>query len=408
MSPIKELNVTYEALNEEDTFSSGDTITGSVSFTLTKDTKVKCALVKAKGDAHVRWTEGSGDDEKTYTAHTRYFKEKQYYVGEDGSSMSKNFLVPLFVLHFRKSFLDMPSSFKGYSGRIVYMLEARISRSWRLPTSVEKEITFIFIFNLQCPQSHSVSKEVGTFSKGEVHLSATFNRKACSPGDTVSAVAKIHNNSSKDVKSKFSLVQRQVYRAGNATDVREEKLFKSVGETILPNTEATAICQVKIPDDAMYTLHNCDIISVEYYLKAYVDISFAFDPEVVLPLVVVPSSVIAFQAGEPMGPSYSDFPPPAFPMGPNPVPAGPGAFQYPPDPTQQVTSGYNNQWPQQTTPYGFAAAAFPPAAYPPPSVQPPVPGAPPLLPQGEVPPSYMALYPSAHDFLGRSESDHKS
>ena len=84
MSPIKDLRVTYEALNEEGTFSAGDTVAGTVTFTLTKDTKVKSLWVKLKGDANVRWTERSGDDETTYSAHRRYFKVKRYVVDEKG------------------------------------------------------------------------------------------------------------------------------------------------------------------------------------------------------------------------------------------------------------------------------------------------------------------------------------
>lgn len=133
----------------------------------------------------------------------------------------------------------------------------------------------------------------------------------------------------------------------------------------------------------------------------YLDISFAIDPELKLPLVLVPflSSLQSGMAGGlyPAGavgaPSYSDFPPPAFPPGPFPVPTAPGAFGYPgPAPTQHVNaSGYNNQWPQQVPPYGFPAAAYPP------SVGPHLtPTAPPLFQQGE-PPNYASLYPSPHD-----------
>ena len=83
MSPIKEFTLTYEALNEENTISDGDTVTGTVSFTLKKETKVKSLLVKVKGDASVQWSEGSGDDKQSYSAHRRYFKVKEYLIAED-------------------------------------------------------------------------------------------------------------------------------------------------------------------------------------------------------------------------------------------------------------------------------------------------------------------------------------
>lgn len=66
-------------------------------------------------------------------------------------------------------------------------------------------------------------------------------------------------------------------------------------------------------------------------------------------------------AGAVGAPSYSDLPPPAFPGEPYHVPAGSGPYGYPAtDPTQHVniTSAYNNQWPQQATPNDFSTASF--------------------------------------------------
>jgi len=88
MSPIKDLNLVYEALNQEDTFSQGDTIVGTVTFTLTKETKVKGLVVKAKGEARVHWTEGTGDQRSSHNAHRRYFKLKECLVAENEKGMS--------------------------------------------------------------------------------------------------------------------------------------------------------------------------------------------------------------------------------------------------------------------------------------------------------------------------------
>ncbi|XP_042338723.1 arrestin domain-containing protein 2-like, partial [Plectropomus leopardus] len=179
-----------------------------------------------------------------------------------------------------------------------------------------------------CPQSGSVGKKMGGFSKGQVQMSATVNRKVCSPGDTLSVVAQISNSSSKKMKPKFSFQQKVVYHARGSTNSSDKTLCKMVGETIAENSEETVSCHLKIPLDGVYTLHNCEIISVEHYLKVYLDIKFAFDPEVVFPLVIVPSSFAALQPDEGVGPypagaaggqSYSDFPPSAFPVGPYPV-----------------------------------------------------------------------------------------
>ncbi|XP_059193853.1 arrestin domain-containing protein 3-like [Centropristis striata] len=328
MSPIKDLLLAYEALNEEGTFSAGDTLAGTVTFTLTKESEVKGLMVKAKGDADVRWSEGSGDSRKTRHDHKRYFKLKEFLIEENG------LLLPVGVHIFRFTLqiplVDMPSSFKGAHGKIVYTLEAKMSRSWRWPIKEKIELNFVSksfpnLDQVMGSQSGTVDKKMGVFSKGEVQMTANVNTKVCSPGDTLSVVAIIHNSSSKTMRPKFSLHEKTVYRAGSSTKVIEKLLCKMVGENIAQNSEETVSCQLEMPADAIHTLHNCEIISVEHYLKVYLDISFAYDPEVVFPLVIVPSGFVPLQPGEAVGPypggafgapNYSDFPPPAFATGP--------------------------------------------------------------------------------------------
>lgn len=98
MSPIKDLKLICEALNKEGAFSEGDVVEGAVTFTLTKQTKVKSLLVKVKGDARVRWTERRGDDESTYSDHRRYFKVKQYVVAENAKGRPKKCVGALICL----------------------------------------------------------------------------------------------------------------------------------------------------------------------------------------------------------------------------------------------------------------------------------------------------------------------
>ncbi|KAK2837406.1 hypothetical protein Q5P01_014618 [Channa striata] len=417
MSPIKNFSLTYEALNQEGTFSEGDALCGSVTFTLTKDTNVKSVFVKAKGDASVHWTEGSGDNRRSYSAHRRYFKVKDYLVLENpqGTVLPKGSHNFKFRLQIPDG--DMPSSFTGHHGKIVYMLEAKLSRSWRWPSKIQEEIKFVsksLQSGMDCPQSGSVYIETGVFSKGKVQMSATVNRKSCSPGDTLSVVATVTNSSSKTMRPKFSLQQKFVYRAGRATKKAEKTLCKVIGETLGQNSTETVSCQIKIPVDVICTLYNCDIISVDYFIKVYLDISFATDPAVVFPLAIIPSSLAAFHpdgalgvypAGAIGGPSCSDFCPPAFPVGVNPVPTGIGAYRYPPPGTNQQmdVSGYNNQRAQQAAPYGFSAAAFTA-----PSVQDPTPTAPPPFEQGAEPPSYMSLFPTSQDNPSSSGSKYES
>ncbi|XP_030593826.1 arrestin domain-containing protein 3-like [Archocentrus centrarchus] len=397
MSPIKDLNVIYIAVNEDGTFSQGDIIVGAVIFRLTKDVKVKSVSLKAKGDASAEWSNG----DTKFISHWRYFKVKKYLVEKnDKDTVLPQGVNTLFFM-FKIPECDMPSSYKGKGGRIVYMFEAKISRSWRWSSEAQKEIKFVSkscppTAQLMCPQSGSVSKTISGLSKGQVQLSATINKGVCSPGETLSVVAKIHNFSSKDMRPKFKLLQRTVYRCKKHTNITYKILFKMVGDIIGPNSEQTASCQLKIPDDAIPTLHNCEIISVEYDIKVYLDISFSIDPEVVLPLVIVPSRRAPIRPGEAVGQSedeaetaettsYSNVSSPAFPTGFGSVST---------DPTQpsNITSGNSSQWPQGAASLGFSTPTFTV-----PSVQQPGATAQPAFVQGEQSPLYTSIYHYQND-----------
>uniref|UniRef100_A0A674N211 Arrestin C-terminal-like domain-containing protein n=1 Tax=Takifugu rubripes TaxID=31033 RepID=A0A674N211_TAKRU len=376
MSPIKDFKLLYVAPNKENVFSGGDTVAGKVTFTLKEETKVKGVAVKVKGEAHVHWSDGTGDRKKSHSDHRRYFKDKVVLVEEgktvqveNPTRVSGNFLSvlchELVALKTNRSgwFLpqrDFPSSFKGFHGKIVYTLEAKISRSWRVPSFEHRELRFV----------STSTPPVGPATVGEIRrVKFEENIKH-----------KQRKHVSLDTKLKFSLQQKIVYRAFASTTLSDLSLCKMVGETIKGNSEETFSCQMKIPDDAVNTVHNCDIIFVDYYIKVYVDISLAIDPEVKLPVVITSRLPT---------PGYSDFPPPAFAPGPYPVPAPPGAYGYPaPNPTPYGnTGGYNTYWPQQPAPYGFPAPAFPSSID-----QQPMPNAPPLF-QPQPPPDYGSLYP---------------
>nr|XP_046242995.1 arrestin domain-containing protein 3-like [Scatophagus argus] len=411
MSPIKDLSVIYEALNGEYVFSEGDTVAGAVTFTLLKETKVTSIVAKVKGDARVSWTEEHDEGTSCFSEHKRVLKVKEHLVARSPKGVVLAPGAHCFNFRVKIPQGDLPSSFYGLYGNIIYVLEAKVSRNWRWPSAVQRELKFVSKFlshhgQVKCRRCASKGKEVAVFSKGKVKMSATIDRKVCSPGDTLSIVVKICNLSSKQMRPKFSLQQEIKYSTEGSTNITDTTLRTKVGETLKFNSEETISCIMDIPVKVIHTMHSCKIISVDHYLKVYLDISLKHDPELRFPLVIVPSNVATHQPGEAAGPypagavgapSYSDSLPPAFPGGPYPVPAGPSAYGYPaPDPTQRANaaSGYNNQLPQQVAPSAFLAAAFPP-----PSVQRQTPTASTAFQQGE-PPTYSSLFPASHGTYG--------
>ncbi|XP_072289186.1 arrestin domain-containing protein 3-like [Eucyclogobius newberryi] len=411
MSPIKDFKLKYEAVNKENTFTAGDWIKGTLTFTLTEEIKLKALYVKAKGDANVLWSEGTGDHRRTHSRHMRFYKAKEFLIPENKDETVLPTGDHSYQFNLKIPEGNIPPSFKGYHGRILHVLQAKLKRSWHTSTSDKKELHFVtrtFLPSDQSPQAGSVEKKVGTFSKGQVNLTATVNKRVYSPGETVHVTAKIKNKSSKKMQIKYSLYHKTVYRAYHHAKIVNGVVCKLAGETIGPDFEGDVSCSVTIPVDVQLSIHNCEIINVELYLKAYLDISFGLDPEVALPLIIASPGQHGQHSqhsqhgqhgqhgfpnvpGAICGPSSSDFPPPFY--GPYPT-VPPNACAYPPPGPNQYpnilaggyynpTPGYNNQMPLAPVPYGYPAA---PVMLNP--CQPPG-----SAMNAQAPPSYMSIYP---------------
>ncbi|XP_056448391.1 arrestin domain-containing protein 3-like [Gadus chalcogrammus] len=321
---MPDLTLTYDALNEERTFSEGDTLTGTVTMCLKKDTKVKSLFVKLKADANVRWSQEIGENQFIHTAHRRYFKLKQFLIPENtkDTRISKGNHSYKFSINIPSG--SLPSSFHGAHGSIVYRLEAKLSRSWRLDSNVKQEINFAskaISSLLMTRQVGQVDKDIGIFSKRSVHMEVFVESGVYAPGQTVAVIVKVKNTSSKDMTPKFSLNQYVKYCAQGFINFDCYEICKLVGEVIEKKSEKTVTCALKIPPDTILSIQNCEILSVEYNFKVYLDISFATDPEINFPLVIAPSSFMLNPGPGGMnqpyppaaygGPSNSDFPPPA-------------------------------------------------------------------------------------------------
>lgn len=73
-------NITFDN-NPQKVCYSGTLLQGSVFLTLTNSKSVRGLFIKIKGDAHARWSEGSGKNKRTYTGEETYLNERTYFAG---------------------------------------------------------------------------------------------------------------------------------------------------------------------------------------------------------------------------------------------------------------------------------------------------------------------------------------
>ncbi|KAJ8262987.1 hypothetical protein COCON_G00154440 [Conger conger] len=256
------------------------------------------AHLTAKGKAWALWTERRGQVTVTHYDKEKIFTLKNYIIQEqngDGSYV----VVPgihEYPFTFQMPQKNMPSSFKGSFGKIVYTLEAKLSRSMRAPSKAKAKFTFLSLAGpvhpnipqLMEPQIGKKKEKMKVFTSGNVTMNIRTERMGYLQGEGLKVIAEIENNSSRSIVPKFCLYQKQSFFA-QGRRVHTHNILKEAGEPVSVSTRQTVTKVLTIPHDVSPTILNCKVVHVEYRLKVYVDIPLAKDPEIKLPVVVLPA-----------------------------------------------------------------------------------------------------------------------
>lgn len=82
-STVNRLEVTYDPINESNTFTSGDCVSGRVTLDVAKDCEIQSLSIKFKGKARVLWTERHGQTTVVYHSKDKYFDYTHYFIRDD-------------------------------------------------------------------------------------------------------------------------------------------------------------------------------------------------------------------------------------------------------------------------------------------------------------------------------------
>ncbi|KAL2077278.1 hypothetical protein ACEWY4_026782 [Coilia grayii] len=389
---IKDFSVSYDAVNEANTFTCGDCVKGRVALQLGKEAKIEYLFVKVTGDADVRWTERHGDDNRTYSAHERYFKLKQLLISEEteNTTVVPGTHVYPFCLQIPEG--HFPSAFEGHHGNIRYKLEAKMKRPWKMTKRASAKLNFATRLDgdaaqLMSPQFGEKDKKMNIFTSGSLSFKVHIEKTGYVPGEMLVIQAEIENSSSRNLKPKYKLDKKVTYMAHSSTKIERSTIFKEEGSPIPSKDHQTVTQELRIPSSIPPTIFFCKILRVEYKLKVYIDVPYGSDPEIKFPVIV-----LAHRCGPRVSAGAGPFGPGSKPQWNN-QPPPPGAFGsphylYPPPnpvPCPSPSAPAAAYPPPGTLPAVQPPPFYNPAAYPGPAVSPPMP---PSAASQQPPPQY--------------------
>ncbi|XP_047448625.1 arrestin domain-containing protein 3-like [Mugil cephalus] len=356
---VKRLEVTYSPVNESNTFTNGDIIYGQVTLEVAKECKIESLSIKFKGKADVLWSERHGKTTVVYHSKDKYFSVKQYFIrnknyegdeertlitNQTGETYS-NVVAPgvhVYPFSFQFPVQNIPSTFKGSVGKIIYLLEASLSRSMRISKKESVKVTFVarpdlnIVPELMAPQHESKDKKMKVFTSGTVAMDVDIEKTGFFQGEGLKVLASIQNNSSREIKPKYCIYRKHSFFAQGKRRVNTEDLLKEVGDPIPPSSKENVTRVITIPRDVEPSIHNCSIIKVEHRLRVYLDVKYASDPEIKFPIVILLAPEVPAMAPPPAAASGYGFEPfgnphpPAWGMAPPQPPTAAQASDLPP------------------------------------------------------------------------------
>ncbi|XP_016149368.1 arrestin domain-containing protein 4-like [Sinocyclocheilus grahami] len=185
------------------------------------------------------------------------------------------------------------SSFSGKHGRVYYMVQAVLKRSFHESQRVNRELCIISHIDVNVPTlispvSQTCKKMIGCwiFTSGPISLTASIDRQGYCNGESIPIYALIENCSSRLVVPKAVIYQIQTYTCKGKTKSIKQVVASARGNEVPSDTSSRWNGNtLKIPPVAPSIL-NSDILRLEYLLAVIVQIPGAKNLEVQLPVVI--------------------------------------------------------------------------------------------------------------------------
>ncbi|XP_068461109.1 arrestin domain-containing protein 3-like [Clinocottus analis] len=303
---VKHLSVDYNKVNEQGTFSPGDTLSGRVTVVTSGGTKVQCFLVKAKGKAKVTWHKQEGQATRTHEDKRKYFHFEHIFIQDknkgDGSEIIRSGR-NVYPFSFVIPNTDMPSSYEGKWGKITYSLQAQLTQSIWLVHKTKTEFPFLtkseFPFASKSEmiiiglKEQQYATRISFYGSAKVVMNVTSEKLGVKQGEAMVVSVEVLNDSARTVTPTFYLCEKQTFAAQSERIVHTNETLFGTGDPIAAETSQSTTKVLSIRPQLHPSFFNCCMMRLEYRLKVRLD--GPRDAEIKLPLVILLGSTKPLQ-----------------------------------------------------------------------------------------------------------------
>ncbi len=304
-------------LNKKE-FAGGETIEGRVLVRLDQDTPLRGIRLMLQGYEHASWREGSGKHRHTHSETRSFFDEEITLQGRPRLGLGE-LLADSFKGVFSKDAYEVLRA-GNYTYPFIYVLPPNLPGDYessltdsRIRYGVKAQVDLPLKFDLKAEQLLAVREpgdvaavqalterrtkkflfDPDSLFEAEVHL----ERDTFQPGEVLHCQLKVMNRApNKEVRA-VTLILRQLETAfaDGHTHTGETEITRArFDECRFPFQQCTtAALDLVIPDDLYPTIARATLVKVGYELDVRLDIPWAVDAKLSVPIKLVNAPVPA-------------------------------------------------------------------------------------------------------------------
>ncbi len=279
----------------------GSTVKGSVLVSADKPKEyVDTVSIKIYGFARAKWTES------TSLKHSTIFKITLRYIEQDCVLWSRERSPTGYLPAGEHSFpfsvqlpYQAPPSFKSFTGKIVYQLQATITQSSMFKFNRHAKVTldvrsYIPRLCMQ-PQNEELDSRLTfccCFNYGHVSVNCSLPRTGYVAEEAIPITMEIDNQSDKNIYIRASLSKIIAYTSGRGRTLTSSSnnLAVSRSRSIPPGTTSLLENNVNIPRKLPVSITNCPVMSVSYLLVIQAKSVLGSSEKMKIPIVIAHAS----------------------------------------------------------------------------------------------------------------------